>query len=166
MALNDPRLRDAFNVHQAGYLAKAARLYGEVLRTDPGNFDANYLLGFLHLQRGEFEEGERFIARALDINPNSRGLFNRGRALQQLGRDKEALACFDKAPAINPNIPEILFARANSFTRLRRDKEALADLDRVVALKPELADAWNSRANAPTAESRRRASPWKEANSP
>ena len=155
MALNDPRLRDAFNLHQAGDLTKAARLYGEVLHSDPHNFDANYLLGFLQLQRGEFQAGERSIAAALDVNPNSLdALFNRGRALQQLGRDQEALACFDKALTINPNIPDVLFSRANSLTRLRRDKEALADLDRVVALKPELADAWNNRANALAALSR------------
>jgi len=69
-AVNDEMLQNAWRLHQAGNLLEAARLYHEVLRADPTHFHALQLLGFVHFQRGEFEDAERMMDRALSVNPN------------------------------------------------------------------------------------------------
>lgn len=63
--MDDPRLKAAIDTHQAGNLEEAARLYSEVLRTDPKNFGALYLLGFLHLQVRDFERASDSWTRPL-----------------------------------------------------------------------------------------------------
>ena len=84
--MNDALLANALRQHQAGNLAEAARLYATVLRASPRNFQALYLLGFVHSQQGLFEEAARLIGEAVRINPNSPDAFyNYGCALQNLG---------------------------------------------------------------------------------
>jgi len=41
-----------------------------VLRADPTHFHALQLLGFVHFQRGEFEDAERMMDRALSVIRN------------------------------------------------------------------------------------------------
>jgi len=106
--MNDTLLKTALSFHQAGNLDGAIRLYGEILQQQPKHFDALYLLGFAHLQRGEFHDAERLISRALAVNPRSVDAhYNRGNALQRLDRPKEALAAFDAALAIKSDIGEV-----------------------------------------------------------
>jgi len=147
--MDDPRLKAAIDSHQAGNLGEAARLYSEVLRTDPKNFGALYLLGFLHIQGRDFERAERLLDAALAVNPMALdALYNRGRVLLELKRPADALACFDAMLAINPNIHEALFHRANLMCDGNRFEEAIADFDKAVALAPQFVEAWNNRANA------------------
>ena len=146
---NDPRLQAALNSHQAGDLAAAARLYGEVLLADPKNFHALYFLGFLRIQTGDLVEAERFLDAALAVEPRALdALYNRGRVLLELKRPADAFACFDAMLAINPNIHEALFHRANLLCDSQRLEEAIADYDRAVVLAPEFVEAWNNRGYA------------------
>jgi thioredoxin-like negative regulator of GroEL len=69
--MNDPRLQAALQSHQAGNLVEAARLYSDILRSDPKNFDALYLLGFVHLQHRDFAQAERLLDAALSVNPRA-----------------------------------------------------------------------------------------------
>ena len=96
--MNDALLASAVREHQAGNLAEAARLYSVVLKGAPRNFQATYLLGFIKMQQGSFDEAEQLIGEAVKINPHAPDAFyNRGCALQHLQRHEEALAAFDRA---------------------------------------------------------------------
>ena len=147
--MSDARLQDGFRAHQAGDLDRAEQLYRDILKADANNFDAHYLLGYIHLQRGLWERAECEIGEALRVNPNSiDALFNRARALMNLGRYTQALSCLDKALSIRPNIPELLLTRGNALLALNRAAEALASFDQTLALKPDFPEAWNNRGNA------------------
>jgi Flp pilus assembly protein TadD len=63
--MSESSLKIAFALHQAGNLAEAARLYGEILEAEPNNFDALYLLGFVHFQRSDYSNAERLMGEAL-----------------------------------------------------------------------------------------------------
>ncbi|MEA2824271.1 MAG: protein O-GlcNAc transferase, partial [Alphaproteobacteria bacterium] len=147
--MSDARLQDGFRAHQAGDLNRAEQLYRDILKADAKNFDALYLLGYIHLQRGQWEPAERQMGKALTVDPHSiDALFNRARALMNLGRHMEALSSLDQALSLRPNIPELLLTRGNALFALNRAAEALAAYDHALAMRPDFPEAWNNRGNA------------------
>lgn len=146
--MSDQILQNAWRLHQAGNLNEAARLYQEVLRAEPRNFNALQLLGYVHFQRGEFADSERIMEKAIRINPNSvDALYNRGCALQALERPKEALQCFGKALTVKPDFVPAHINRGNVLSQLQRYDEALASYDKALALQPDSAEALLNRGN-------------------
>ena len=147
--MSEQILQNAWRLHQAGNLNEAARLYQDVLRANPRNFNALQLLGFVHFQRGEFADAERIMEKAIRINPSSvDALYNRGCALQALDRQKEALQCFGKALTVKPDFVPAHVNRGNVLSRLQRYDEALVSYDKALALQPDSAEALLNRGNA------------------
>ena len=142
-------LRMAARARDSGDLAEAARLYGEVLRSDPRNFDALLSLGLVQFGTARFEEAERLCGEAARINPRSAdALFVRGCALQRLYRSDDALDCFEKAIAIRPGFVEALVNHGALLIAEKRHAEALKSLDAALAIRPSMIEAWNNRGNA------------------
>jgi predicted O-linked N-acetylglucosamine transferase (SPINDLY family) len=128
-----PELAEAWRLHLAGEHERAERLYAEIIRADPSNYEALYRLAFLHGQRGRWEDAQRVMARAIELNPRAPdALFLRGAALQKLHRHDEAVTCFDRALALNPGLAEVRLNRAASRYRLRRYEEAGDDYSRLL----------------------------------
>ena len=147
--MNEIQMQNAMRLHQAGKLAEAARIYGDILRASPGNFQALYLLGFVHFQQNEFEDAERLIGAATRLNPNSPdAYYNRGCALQKLERDEEAIECFERALALKPDYLEAKFNYGTSLLRVKRYAGALTAFESVVRATPLDAEAWHNRAGA------------------
>ncbi len=80
--------------------------------------------------------------------------YNRGIALQQLGRFVEAIADFDAALAQKPSYAEALCNRGNVLCELNRLSEALASYDGALTLRPEFRQAQINRANVLFAQGR------------
>ena len=98
-------LAEALALHRRGDGTGAAARYAEVLRVAPDNADANYYLGLISCQHGRFAEGAELARKSLAKDPRhvrAHVLF--GRALCALGRRGEALACFDQAIALAPDL--------------------------------------------------------------
>jgi predicted O-linked N-acetylglucosamine transferase (SPINDLY family) len=147
--MTEALLQNALRLHQNGDLDGAARVYRDVLRADRRNFRALYLLGFVHFQKSEFADAERLIGEAILVNPHAPDAwYNRGCALQTLGRLEEAVGCFDKAIGLNPRYDEALINRASSLLALNRPEDALASLDAALKFKPNDVEALSGRANA------------------
>jgi predicted TPR repeat methyltransferase len=68
-----------------------------------------------------------------------------GNALYRLRWLDEALAAYDKALSLRPELAEAWLGRANVFYNSKRHEEALAACDKALALKPDLAEAWHKR---------------------
>ena len=66
---------------------------------------------------------------------------NKGTALFNLGRVKEALVAFDVALKLEPNNPDVLKNRGVALFSLGRYEEALDMFEKALKLSPELADA-------------------------
>jgi tetratricopeptide (TPR) repeat protein len=71
--------------------------------------------------------------------------FNRGNALQRLGRHTEALASYDTALRLAPQDEQAMNNRGVVLRELGRTAEALASFDRALACRPDYPAALNNR---------------------
>src|ERR1700686_4014803 len=100
----------ALALHQNGSIADAQTLYRQILRVVPDHFDALHLLGVSECQIGHLDAAERFLRRALVIDPRSAAAHsNLGNVLFQSRRLDEALAGFEQAIALKPDYAEAFF---------------------------------------------------------
>ena len=61
-------------------------------------------------------------------------------------RGEEALAAYDKAVALKPDLAGAWFARGDTFDQLNRAEDALASYDQAIDLKSDFADAYFGKA--------------------
>src|SRR5215469_12812000 len=142
----EPLLMAAVRAHQAGDVAKAAHLYGEILRLEPRQFMALQGLGILHYQSGQWEECERVMGLAIRANPSSGDcFFTRGCALQRLGRPQEALICFDQVIGFNPDHGDAHSNRGVALMAMNRHDEALESFTSALKIDGSNAAVWNNR---------------------
>lgn len=112
-------LTTAKNLHQRGRIVEAESVYRAILEAQPNQVDAMYLLGVALLQQRKFEAAEHQIGLAIGLQPNIALLhYNRGVALQHLGRQEDALASFDSALALKPDY-DLALAQRNSILTAR-----------------------------------------------
>ncbi len=133
-------------LHRQGDLARAQRVYEEILRAEPRHFDALHLLGVIACQLKDFSRGADLIERALALAPSqAAALINRGAALKELGRLEAALESYDRAIAIHPDHALAHYNRGNLLKELGRLDEALAGYDRAVRISPLHAESHYNR---------------------
>jgi predicted O-linked N-acetylglucosamine transferase (SPINDLY family) len=154
--MSDFLLRTARRMRESGNLAEAARMYGEVLRIDPRQFEALHALGVLYYGAARFEDAARFLEQAVASDAGSRETwFTHGCALQRLGRMPEALRSYDEALALDPAYVDALVNRAVVLLALKRPQDALAAVDAALAADPSALRAHINRGCALDALARR-----------
>ena len=84
----------------------------------------------------------------MNANPDEiRAYFDRGNALQDLGRYEAAIASYDQLLHLKPSSAGALVNRSNALRALRQLDRALEDVDAALSLRPAFAEALNSRGN-------------------
>jgi predicted TPR repeat methyltransferase len=73
---------------------------------------------------------------------------NKAKSLFLSGRHEEAVAAYDRALTLRPELLEAWLGRANLLYRLGRYDEAAIACERALALKPDHAEAWVARGNS------------------
>jgi hypothetical protein len=106
-------LSRAIALHRAGNLIDAETHYRKLLSSNPKHPHALTLLGTIHAQRGDLEEGIRLMTKAITVKPDhSEAYFNRALSLQNLGRYEDALKDFDKATLIDSSYAEAFWHKS------------------------------------------------------
>lgn len=142
------RFRQGLALHRQGDLAAAERIYQEILDQQPQYFDALHMQGVIALQTRRAERGIELIRKAIGINDKVAAAHNNlGKALQDLKRPAEALACFDRAITLDPGFVEACANRGNALVSLGRFEEALASYAQAIELKPDFAEMFRNRGN-------------------
>ena len=147
--MSEALLQDAQMAFQAGRMAEAAKLFHDVLRTNPRQFDALQALGMIYFHANEFEKSQYLIGEALKLDPLFLdGLCIRGVALVKLKRYDQGLACFERALSMKPDFVEALSNHGTTLLELGRIEEGLDEIERALAIDPTHAISWNNRGNA------------------
>jgi predicted TPR repeat methyltransferase len=148
-------LQNAQSAFQAGRLADAGRLFHEVLRGNPRDFEALYGLGLVYLHAQQFEQAQQLFGETVRLDPLfADGFCVRGVALLRLGRHQEGIVCLERALAIRPNSVDALANHATALLEIGQAEKALAELDRAIAIDPNHFVSWNNRGNALVAMNR------------
>jgi len=141
-------LQEAQSAYQAGRLGDAGRLYHELLRTNPRDFDALYGLGLVYLHGQQFEQAQYVLGEVVRLDPLfADGFCVRGIALVRLGRHQEGLACFERALTIRPDSVDAWANHATTLLELGQHERALLELERALSIEPAHFVSWNSRGN-------------------
>lgn len=124
--------------HQAGQLAEADRLYGEVLAAEPQNIHALHLRGALAHAAGRNEDAVELISRAIALDGNVPDFhYNIGLALWALSRRPEAIRHWVRAIALNPNFAQARLNLGNALREQGRYDDSIAQLRAALQLQPQ-----------------------------
>lgn len=135
-------LAQALDLHKAGRLAEAEKLYAAILAVRPDHFDALQMLGLVKLACGQPAEALQFTAAAMRARkPSPQVLLNHGLVLNALNRHKEALESFEQAIKQKSKFAEAHNNRAAVLAALGRDQEALEAYRKALAITPAYPDA-------------------------
>jgi tetratricopeptide (TPR) repeat protein len=100
-------LQEAIDLHQQGAVAEACRRYAEIIRREPRNADALYLLGLAHCHLGEFPDAINRLRKTVSVAPAHAAAHNTlSMALRETGDLAAALASCDAAIASEPGFAE------------------------------------------------------------
>jgi Flp pilus assembly protein TadD len=114
-------LRRALMLHQSGQAEEAARIYAQILRAHPEQFDCLHFLAVAHLQAARPDEALPLLDRAVEVRPGEAAAHaSRALALNGLGRHADALLSADRALALRPGMPEALKPRAVALAALKQ----------------------------------------------
>lgn len=139
-------LQQAVQLHQAGRLGEAERLYAQLLSQQPDLFEALHLMGVLRLHQNRLDDAIGFMERALKLRPGvPETLTNYGLALASLGRLDEALPVLERVAKAVPHHAAVKSNIGGVLQKLGRSREALAMLDQALAINPRDAAALTNR---------------------
>jgi tetratricopeptide (TPR) repeat protein len=86
-----PSLRDAQKLIKARKWKPAVSMLKQIVRADPGNAEANNLLGYSLRKTGDYKNAQGFYLKALKINPKHRGAHEYlGELYVEIGQMKKA----------------------------------------------------------------------------
>ena len=93
-------------------------------------------------------EIQTYLTENSDLERSADLWFEQGNILLVNEEYDQAIAAYDKALAIKPDLHQALYNRGNALGNLGRDEEAIASYDKVLAIQTDDHEAWNNRGYA------------------
>ncbi|CAK0764348.1 putative UDP-N-acetylglucosamine--peptide N-acetylglucosaminyltransferase SPINDLY [Azospirillaceae bacterium] len=141
----DAVFSSALNLHIKGDLDGAEAEYRRIShsassKTTNGDrrADALHHLGLIARQKKRFDEAEKLIRQALEINPRLPAVWsNLGVLLREIKRPMDAIACYRQALTLEPDYADALYNLGNILRQFEdRQNEAIECLQRASSLQP------------------------------
>lgn len=143
------QLSEAVAFHQQGRLPDAEAGYRRVLRTDPGNPEAQRLLGSILRQTGRLPESLEVLAKAAAVHTGHPGVLGEhGMSLLEARRFGEAAAVLGRLADLRPRSVPALLNLGRAHLELLDSDSAVAVLKRAVELAPADVDCQAAMARA------------------
>jgi protein O-GlcNAc transferase len=135
-------LAEAVELHQAGKLGRAEKIYRQYLALRPDDPEALMSFGILRAQQGQFTGAVALLQKAVALAPQSApAQYNLARALLELSRPAEAVPHLEAAIALAPGRAETHNNLANALREVSRAEEAISHYQAALRLDPKFADA-------------------------
>jgi tetratricopeptide (TPR) repeat protein len=139
----------AVKLHKAGNVRQAIAIYRQILRREPANANAWYLLGLAFQATRDLDRAIASYRRALQIQPEfDAALNNLGAALGSQGKLQEAEECYRRVLAFKPGHVETFNNLGNVLRRMERLEEAIACFQQAIRLQPDFLLAYHNLAIA------------------
>ena len=127
---------------QSREYVNAETLYTSTIEKNPNAWMAHLNLGWLRLQRGDFDNAIRDTETALRLEPNlPQGQNNLGSAMRSLGRFELSERAYREALRLKPDDLETRYNLALVLIDLNRPEEAADHIAAYIARHPENAEA-------------------------
>ena len=140
------KFREALNLHQAGRLQKAQKIYQEILEAHPDDPESLHLLGVLCHQRRNYQGAVELIQQSILLASDSAiSHKNLGVSLTKLGKFNAAIESFNKAILINKKYAEAYYNLGNALKEVHRLEEALQSYSQAIKLKADYSLAYFNR---------------------
>ena len=147
-SLINQMFQQAIGLHQKGMLIEAQRIYEQILKLQPKNFNVLDLLATISAQNKRFEEAVDLWSKAIKCNSNDAATFsNRGLALHELKKFEAAIASYDQAIKIKPDFVQAYYNRGNTLKEIKQFENAIASYDHAIKIKPDFVQAYYNRGN-------------------
>ena len=128
-------MRRAISFHKNGQLDQAEEIYKNVLISDPQQSDAQYLLGIISLNKGNYEAAIKLIDKAITIDPTKAPYYNDcAQAYTALGNTENAINYYKKAITLNKNNIEAYNNIGNIFREIGEHEQAIIHLKKAIDL--------------------------------
>jgi tetratricopeptide (TPR) repeat protein len=125
--VTDRDYRVAYGAYTAGDFQRARSLLEKVVAADPGNADAQALLGWTHWRLGELIDAEPHFRAAHDQDPGSFETRSAlGMVLLALSRIEDALPILEETSRVRPSAVEVRLRLAEAYRRSGRNRVAVA----------------------------------------
>ncbi len=103
-----------------------------------------------YVELGQFENALTELDRVLKTFPNHYRYRSKGQVLCQLNRNKEAIACFNKATKLGPAEYWNYYDRGCLYLTMKQYDKALADFTKLISLRPDEAQGYALRSKCYT----------------
>jgi len=131
--------------HQAGDLARAERLYRQVLHHQPGHSNALHLLGVIAAQREHHDEAITLIQQAITRNPQIANFHNSlGNVFYSQKQFRQAQACYQRVIQLEPHFFEAYNNLGNVLRELGELAQARVCYEQALQLHPKFPEAYHN----------------------
>lgn len=132
-------------VAQAEHAAQATQFYGDALQRSPQRVDLRNEWAKVLLERGDAIAAATILDQSLALDAGDAATYClRAAAYLQLEKFEAALADYQRAGELRPNLPEAWTGKALALVRLNRPQEAIAANHQAAQLAPrDVTTHWN-----------------------
>lgn len=127
-------MNHAVTLHNQGQLARAKRIYQQVIRLTPDHPDALSSLAMIEYQARHFDEATILLGKAIAIVPDNAGYYmNLGALLDAMGKTQEAETAYRQSIKLNKTYADPYYNLGDLYLRTRRPAEAIKVFDECMA---------------------------------
>ncbi len=131
-----------FALHEQGELARAEKIYRQIVEAEPAHADAWHLLGMTAHQTQRNDEAVRAISRAIELNGNNATYYNHlGAAYAELKQLDRAEECYRHSLALCPADWQTHCNLAALLSKRGKTAEAVEAYRRCLQVQPVCAEA-------------------------
>ena len=141
-------LDKAKNLHSAGKIDQAIKVYKKIIDNIKDNPQVYYLIGTAYLQKKAYENASSYLFKAIKLKNDSEYYYNNvGIALSQMNNNIQAIENYRKALKLNPNFLDSIINLGIAYKKIMKYEESIRCFNRALKLSPNNFKIYNNIGN-------------------